>query len=38
MPKKVLWVSQHRMQGVQVGALRRMYGADVKVVEDLHPL
>lgn len=36
MPK-VLWISQHRMQGVQMGALRRMYGADVKVVEDLHP-
>ncbi len=37
MPKKVLWISQHSMQGVQKGALRRMYGTDVKVVEDLHP-
>lgn len=35
--KKVLWVSQHPMHSVQKGALRRMFGVDVKVVEDLHP-
>ena len=37
MPKKVLWVSQHSMQGVQMGCLRRMYGNDVEVVEDTRP-
>lgn len=37
MPKKVLWVSQHTMQGVQMGALRRMYGSDVRVDEDTRP-
>lgn len=37
MPKKVLWVSQHSMQGVQMGCLRRMYGKDVEVVEDTRP-
>jgi len=37
MPKKVLWVSQHSMQGVQIGCLRRMYGNDVEVVEDTRP-
>tara|TARA_Y100000310_G_scaffold213371_1_gene214318 strand:+ start:1170 stop:1550 length:381 start_codon:yes stop_codon:yes gene_type:complete len=37
MPKKVLWVSQHSMQGVQMGCLRRMYGNDVEVMEDTRP-
>ena len=35
--KRVLWVSQHPMHGVQMGALRRMYGADVKVTADNRP-
>ena len=29
--KKIIWVSAHQMQGVQMGALRRMFGDDVKV-------
>ena len=37
MPKKILWVSQHAMNGVQMGALRRMFGVDVEVVEDDRP-
>jgi len=35
--EKFLWVSRHAMHGVQMGALRRMFGADVKVVEDPRP-
>lgn len=34
MPKKICWVSQHNMDGVQMGALKRMFGDDVKVFED----
>lgn len=36
-PKRVLWISQHPMHRVQMGALRRMFGPDVKVVEDPQP-
>ncbi|MCX6704434.1 MAG: hypothetical protein NTZ07_03230 [Candidatus Woesebacteria bacterium] len=32
--KNILWVSRHKMHGVQMGALKRMFGADVKVTED----
>lgn len=35
--KKILWVSRHPMNGVQMGALRRMFGADVEVVTDPRP-
>lgn len=35
--KRILWVSRHPMHGVQMGALRRMFGEDVKVVEDARP-
>ncbi|MDP2656611.1 MAG: hypothetical protein Q8P11_03565 [bacterium] len=34
MPKRICWVSQHSMNGVQMGALKRMFGEDVKVFED----
>jgi hypothetical protein len=37
MPKKILWVSQHQMQGVQMGALRRMFGNDVIFKSDVRP-
>ncbi len=35
--KKILWVSRHSMHGIQMGALRRMFGKDVKVVQDTQP-
>lgn len=35
--KKILWVSRHPMHKVQMGALKRMFGADVVVEEDPHP-
>ena len=35
--KRILWVSRHPMHGVQMGALRRMFGKDVKVIEDSRP-
>lgn len=35
--KKILWISRHSMHGVQIGALRRMFGQDVEVVEDPQP-
>lgn len=37
MSKRILWVSRHPMNGVQMGALRRMFGSDVEVVEDPRP-
>ena len=37
MAKKILWVSRHSMHGVQMGALRRMFGADVVVEEEKRP-
>jgi len=37
MPKKILWVSRHPMNGVQMGALRRLFGEDVVVEEDPRP-
>jgi len=37
MPKHVIWVSRHPMNGVQMGALRRMFGSDVEVTEDPRP-
>ncbi|MBU6427268.1 hypothetical protein KGQ27_03485 [Patescibacteria group bacterium] len=35
--KTVLWVSRHPVNGIQLPALRRMFGANVQVVEDLRP-
>ena len=35
--KRVLWVSQHAMHGVQMGALRRMYGDDFELITDNRP-
>lgn len=35
--KRILWVSRHSMHGIQMYALRRMFGEDVKVVEDARP-
>ncbi|SRR6056297_1038419 len=35
--KKILWVSRHSMHGIQIYALRRMFGSDVKVIEDKRP-
>lgn len=35
--KKILWISRHSMHGVQMGALRRMFGSDVVVEEDSRP-
>ena len=32
-PKCIAWVSQHAMAPVQMGALKRMYGDDVEVVQ-----
>jgi hypothetical protein len=37
MPKRILWVSRHSMHGVQMGALRRLFGDDVEVTEDTRP-
>ncbi len=37
MAKKILWISRHPMHGVQMGALRRMFGEDVVVEEDTRP-
>lgn len=37
MSKKVAWISRHPMNGVQMGALQRMFGTDVKVTEDSRP-
>ena len=33
MPKKILWLSGHEMNGIQMFALRRMFGADVQLTE-----
>lgn len=35
MPKKILWLSGHEMNGIQMCALRRMFGADVELVEQV---
>lgn len=35
--KRVAWISRHEMHGVQMGSLRRMFGADVVIVPDLRP-
>lgn len=37
MAKRLLWVSRHPMNSVQMAALRRMFGADVQVTEDPRP-
>jgi len=37
MAKRIAWVSRHEMNGVQMGALRRMFGHDVQVVPDARP-
>lgn len=34
---KIVWVSRHLLRRVQRGALRRMFGADVEVIEDPRP-
>ena len=33
MAKRIAWVSQHEMARVQTGALRRMFGDDVQIVQ-----
>jgi hypothetical protein len=35
--KKILWISRHPMNGIQIGALKRMFGEDVKLVQDARP-
>lgn len=35
--KRVLWVSQHSVHGVQMGALQRMYGDNVELITDNRP-
>lgn len=35
--KKILWVSRHPMNGIQMPALRRMFGEDAEVVEETRP-
>lgn len=35
--KRILWVSQHQMHPVQLGALRRLFGQDVQVTADPRP-
>ena len=35
--KKVLWISRHPMHGIQICALQRMFGADVKLVSGTRP-
>ena len=35
--KRILWVSQHQMHPSQLGALRRLFGADVRVEHDPQP-
>lgn len=35
--KKILWVSRHQMQPVQLGALRRLFGVDVQVTHEPRP-
>lgn len=37
MPKRILWISRHEMHSVQLGALRRLFGDDVELVEDPRP-
>lgn len=37
MKKRIAWVSRHPMNGVQMGALKRMFGGDVEVIPDLRP-
>lgn len=37
MKKRIAWVSRHPMNGVQMGALKRMFGEDVEVIPDLRP-
>lgn len=37
MPRRILWVSQHPMNRVQIPALKRMFGEDVQVHEDPRP-
>ena len=34
---RILWVSRHPMHGVQMGALRRLFGTDVRVEEEARP-
>lgn len=35
--KRILWVSRHSMHGIQYPALRRVFGENVRVVEDVWP-
>ena len=35
--KKILWISRHKMNGIQMGALRRMFGQEVKIISDSRP-
>ncbi|MBI2589712.1 hypothetical protein HYW32_01655 [Candidatus Berkelbacteria bacterium] len=35
--KRILWISRHGMNPVQLGALRRLFGADVRVERDSRP-
>ena len=37
MHKRIIWVSRHPINRVQMGALRRMFGSDVEVTEDPRP-
>ncbi len=37
MAKRIIWISRHPMAGIQMGALRRMFGADVQVTEESRP-
>lgn len=35
--KRILWVSRHEMDPVQLGALKRLFGDDVQVISDPRP-
>jgi hypothetical protein len=37
IPKRIVWVSRHPINGVQMGVLQRMFGSDVEVIEDSQP-
>jgi len=35
--KKILWLSQHKPLAVQILALKKMFGPDVKIIQDPKP-
>ncbi|MCD6193300.1 MAG: hypothetical protein J7L26_07500 [Candidatus Aminicenantes bacterium] len=37
MSKKILWISRHLIHPIQVSVLKRMFGKDVKIIQDPRP-